>query len=217
MWPNSPTIRVFMLVLGCALIPSETQAQGGNLAIATQKSRARPTPPLPANEMRVPAVRWFTDRPRQYVLTEAFKYVPPLSREPIIVPAGFVTDFASIPGLVQPLFGPSVHDLPALVHDFLYWRQSCSREQADDVFYTALNVMGVSKARRVGIHLGLILGGPSAYRRNKRERNEQLPRIVPPSSLQIPVTTWTDFRKELRRQRVPLDPLDPKPPTYCRG
>ncbi|HEU4881999.1 MAG TPA: DUF1353 domain-containing protein [Longimicrobium sp.] len=171
----------------------------------------------PRTEFRIPAVRWFTDRPRQYVLLEPFKYVPPQGREPIVVPAGFVTDFASIPGPLQGAFGPSVHDLPALVHDYLYWRQSCSRTQADEVFYVALDAVGVSSVRRMMIRLGLTVGGPTAYRENARERREQLPRIVPAKYREIPMTTWERYRKELRSLHVQLDTLDAKPPDYCRG
>ena len=134
-----------------------------------------------------------------------------------MVPAGFVTDFASIPGPLQGAFGPSVHDLPALVHDYLYWRQSCSRTQADEVFYAALDLAGVSSVRRVMIRVGLTVGGPTAYRENARERKERLPRIIPAQYLRIPMTTWEGYRRELRRRQVQLEALEPKPPAYCVG
>jgi hypothetical protein len=162
----------------------------------------------------VPAVRWFTDRHRQFVLIEPFKYQPPNSSEAIVVPAGFVTDFASIPDPMKMFFGPSVHDLPALVHDFLYWRQSCTREQADKVFYQALDYFGVSKVRRKLIEWGLGLRGEKAYRTNASDRNARLPRIVPNYN-SIPVTTWAVYRRQLRSQGAPLDPPDAKRPAYC--
>ncbi|HEX6370696.1 MAG TPA: DUF1353 domain-containing protein [Longimicrobium sp.] len=216
MWTNSSTIHACVLAVFCAVVPGGTYAQAASRAVAAQRPGAHATAP-PREELRVPAVRWFTDRPRQYVLLEPFKYVPPQSREPIVVPAGFVTDFASIPTPLQGAFGPSVHDLPALVHDYLYWRQSCSRTQADGVFYAALDVVGVSTVRRMAIRVGLTVGGPTAYRENARERKERLPRVVPSQYLSIPVTTWAQYRKELRNRRVALDPLDAAPPPYCRG
>lgn len=204
-----------LLCLGlCLLAPGRTHAQGTPLA-SRLKPAATPPPPAPLNDFRVPSIRPFADRHRQYVLTEPFKYFPPQSPEPIIVPAGFVTDFASIPGPLSVVFGPSVHDLPALVHDYLYWRQSCTREQADHVFDVALNVVGVSKGRRMAIGMGLRLGGRSAYRDNARERKDRLPRIVPHEFMRIPVTTWDEYRKDLRRRGVALDAPDRQPPVYC--
>lgn len=214
MWMRSCFTRRLALALFCGLAPCAVQAQSAPNA-APSGTAARPDA-SPRRELRVPAVRWFTDRPRQYVLLEPFKYVPPDGKEPIVVPVGFVTDFASIPGPLQGAFGPSVHDLPALVHDYLYWRQSCTRTQADEVFYVALDVVGVSTLRRTMIRLGLAIGGPTAYRENARERRERLPRIIPAPYLAIPVTTWERYRRELRRQQVQLDAPDPKPPAYCR-
>jgi hypothetical protein len=211
-----PSISRLLCLALCSLAPGLAHAQGTSAA-SRPKPAASPRPAAPENDFRVPSFRPFADRHRQYVLTEPFKYFPPQSREPIIVPAGFVTDFASIPGPLSVVFGPSVHDLPALVHDYLYWRQSCTREQADRLFDVALNLVGVSKGSRMAIALGLRLGGPSAYRGNAQERRERLPRIVPSEFMRIPVTTWDAYRKDLRRRGVALDTLDTKPPEYCRG
>lgn len=212
---RSPTARVFCLAL-CCLTPDWALAQGSH-AVSRAKPAAAPSPQAPRNEFRVPSFRPFADRHRQYVLTEPFKYFPPQSREPIVVPAGFVTDFASIPGPLAVVFGPSVHDLPALIHDYLYWRQSCTREQADRVFDVALDLVGVSKVKRMAIRVGLRLGGPAAYRENAHERRERLPRIIPPEFMRIPVTTWDDYRRDLRRRGIALDERDSKPPVYCRA
>jgi hypothetical protein len=191
------------------------------LCITARAAQAQPggghSPPAVRQLPPVPAVRWFSDQPRQYVLLETFKYQPRPRAEPIVVPAGFVTDFASIPGPLSSVFGPSVHDLPAVVHDYLYWRQSCTRDQADEIFYQALETFGVSLLRRIAIRAGLTLGGPLAYGENARDRKQSLPRIVPESELAIPVVTWQDYRKDMRRRRVPLDPPDAKAPVYCRS
>jgi len=51
------------------------------------------------------------------------------------VPAGFVTDFASTPRALWSVIPPTGrYQLAAVVHDFLYWDQGCTREQADTVF-----------------------------------------------------------------------------------
>ncbi len=184
-------------------------------ATLVERPQAQVSHPAPQRALpNVPAFRPFTDRPRQYVLVEPFKYRSPHG-ELIIVPAGFVTDFASIPGLLQSSFGPSVHDLPALVHDYLYWRHACTRSEADEIFYRALQEFGVSQVRILFIKVGLGLGGESAYEENGRDRRARLPRIIPESHRSIPIITWREFRKQLRQQGLALDPLDAKPPLYC--
>ncbi len=57
------------------------------------------------------------------------------------VPAGFVTDFASVPRLplVFLLTGDTAH-APAVVHDWLYRTQTTSRAFADAVFREAMGV-----------------------------------------------------------------------------
>lgn len=73
----------------------------------------------------------------------------PFSAE-VIVPAGFVTDFASVPRLpLAYLLAGGVGDPAAVVHDYLYREipHSVSRAQADEVFYQALLVCGVAKWR----------------------------------------------------------------------
>lgn len=203
--------RIVRVLLCLALIAAPCQAQSRAPASRAAVTRLGP------HDLRIPAVRWFTDQPRQYVLLEPFKYVAPVSGEVIVVPAGFVTDFASIPGPLQRAFGPSIHDLPAVVHDYLYWRQSCSRTQADEIFYVALQRVGVSRMDRFWIHMGLMARGEAAYKENALNRRDRLPRIVPATDLEIPYTTWERFRSELRRRQVGLDPPDPKPPAYCHG
>lgn len=202
--------------LWMVLLSVPVQAQPGSRS-ATHGSSHPAATRLGPRELRIPAVRWFTDQPRQYVLVEPFKYVAPLSGEVIVVPAGFVTDFASIPGPLQRAFGPSIHDLPAVVHDYLYWRQSCSRTQADAIFYVALQRVGVSTLDRFWIRVGLMARGEAAYSENALARRQGLPRIIPATELEIPVTTWVKFRDDMRRRRVRLDAPDPKPPAYCRG
>ena len=68
---------------------------------------------------------------------------------PIIVPAGFVTDLASIPRIFQGLI-PKIgkHRLPAIVHDYLVRRQSFERRLADRIFLEAMKLQGVNVVRR---------------------------------------------------------------------
>ena len=67
----------------------------------------------------------------------------------VIVPAGFATDFASVPRLpvAYILFGDVVH-APAVVHDYLYASKEIRRDLADAVFEEAMQACGVSWWKR---------------------------------------------------------------------
>lgn len=101
----------------------------------------------------------------------------------VIVPAGFVTDGASVPYLAQLLTGWHPWDEPhrwgAIVHDWLYCMnghiddQAGSRWQtyplalkpfADRAFRATLVAAGCSKFRATIMYLAVILFGGSAYR-----------------------------------------------------
>ena len=61
------------------------------------------------------------------------------------VPAGFPTDFASIPWFARWLIskiGP--HSEAAVVHDWHYRSRSVPRDEADHVFLTAMKTAGVA-------------------------------------------------------------------------
>ena len=65
------------------------------------------------------------------------------------VPAGTVTDFASVPRLlwgVVPPFGK--HSIAAIVHDYAYRTGSMSRWEADALFRSLMQRAGVGAFRR---------------------------------------------------------------------
>jgi len=75
------------------------------------------------------------------------------SDEVIRVPAGFETDFASVPRLFWPIFPPygATYGKAAVVHDFL-WTQARSRQdlrRAAHVFSGALAVLGAPLLTRL--------------------------------------------------------------------
>jgi hypothetical protein len=65
------------------------------------------------------------------------------------IPAGFVTDFASVPKVLQGLIGSvETHGKAAVLHDYLYATQPVSRIVADAVFLEAMAVLGVPRWKR---------------------------------------------------------------------
>lgn len=82
----------------------------------------------------------------------------------VTVPEGFETDLASVPRLpVVYLLTGATGNEAAVVHDFLYSVQLCTRKQADDVFYEAAVASGMPKWRAWLMWAGVRLGGGSHW------------------------------------------------------
>ena len=80
------------------------------------------------------------------------------------VPAGFVTNFASIPRVFWSVLPPwDRHMKAAVFHDYLYNTKRVSREHADNIFYKQMKALGVSWWRRNVIYRAVRLFGARAY------------------------------------------------------
>ena len=99
-------------------------------------------------------------------LLDTFTYDSEVAGARITVPAGFVTDFASVPRLpfVFLLTGDTAH-MAAVIHDFLYTTKLFPRETADAVFYEAMRSTGVPRWRAWTMWLGVRVGGQAAWDR----------------------------------------------------
>lgn len=86
-----------------------------------------------------------------YQMTQPFAYeVGALgSGLQVLVPAGFRTDFASVPWPFRLVFKPEGRTAKAAaLHDYLYQHPIVSRAAADLIFLEALKVSGVARHRR---------------------------------------------------------------------
>jgi hypothetical protein len=154
--------------------------------------------------MPAPVVVPFADE-SAWVLLEPLEYTLAADGRMIQVPAGFVTDFATIPRAfwqVLPVHGR--YGKAAIVHDYLYWTQSCSRDQADRIMLRAMTASGVKRKTRFAIYRAVRLGGGPAWARNRRERLAGVPRMIPESLLASDDfltlagrETWPEYRTRL--------------------
>jgi len=96
-----------------------------------------------------------------WVLDEPLHFEGQIS---VTVPAGFVTDFASVPRipLAYLLTGDTVH-AAAVVHDYLYQTHLCSRAEADEIFYEAMAATDVPAWRRWLMYRAVRMFGGGAY------------------------------------------------------
>lgn len=61
------------------------------------------------------------------------------SNEKVIVPVGFITDFTSVPRIFWWAVNKwGKHGNAAVVHDYLYQSQTCSRKKSDKIFLEAM-------------------------------------------------------------------------------
>jgi len=127
--------------------------------------------------------------PMRAALIAPFRYVSDRLGRVIEVPAGFVTDYASVPRLFWSLYPPDGDYTPAaVVHDWLYSAQvdgegePITRAAADAVFLAALAACGVPFARRRLLYAAVRAGGAFAWR---RARPADLPPLPPAPRRQI--------------------------------
>lgn len=164
-----------------------------------------------------PAIRAFGDN-KFWITLEPMEYVIGNTQEKIVVPKGFVTDFASIPKGLWSL-GLSPHgqySRAAVVHDYLYWSQGCTPEQADRLMVIAMKESNVGKFDELVVYQGVNIGGGGAWSGNTKERQADLPRIVP-GKYQRPAdpnVDWPTYRAMLVKEGI-KDPPFAQNPSYC--
>lgn len=117
----------------------------------------------------------------------------------IFVPQGFVHDRNSVPGIVWSLIGRT---RPAVIHDYLYWAQPCTRVQADNLLMIAMKEAGVPWMTRQLVYQGVRLRGESMWSRNSASRALGWPRLNPygyvPDNLTWPQLQARMFHEGIR-------------------
>lgn len=106
----------------------------------------------------------------------------PDGAEYVAIPAGLMTDFASIPRVVRVIWRSpgGKYDKPAVVHDALYRHGYVSvtdgsirwidRAESDRIFDEAMQVAGVNWFSRHVIYRGVRIGGMFAWNRHRKEQ-----------------------------------------------
>lgn len=87
----------------------------------------------------------------------------------ISVVKGFITDFASVPRPLWNVYPPwGKYGCAAIVHDWLYWTQTTTREIADAVLGEAMICSGCDKVTEADIYAAVALFGEFAWDSNAR-------------------------------------------------
>jgi len=154
---------------------------------------------------------------KNWIVRQPLTYIVGISNVSVTVPEGFVTDLASIPPALQSIIQQNGrYLLPAVVHDYLYWKQSCTRKQADQIFLLAMIEQEVAEFHQTGIHSAVRAAGRFAWDDNADERQRALIRIIPSNRLTIPPnTTWEQYRAQLMRDGVADGPDSAVDAAFC--
>ena len=97
--------------------------------------------------------------------TNKWILLEPLGFNSIVVPAGFVTNFANIPRFLKPLVDdddPRILEA-AVVHDYLYVNSVFPREKCDDILRDGIIALCGDKALAKLVHDAVRLGGHERY------------------------------------------------------
>lgn len=111
----------------------------------------------------------------KWILQEGFEYhVGHLgSDERIVVPAGFVTDFASVPRIFWPIIDPvGKHGKAAVVHDYCYATACYKRLRSDEIFLEGMEVLKVKRWKRKVMYWSVVLFGWGAWNKHRRKENK---------------------------------------------
>ena len=96
--------------------------------------------------------------PTDWKLITPLVYQSDLWKEQIVVPAGFVTDLASIPRIFRSIIPQNgKHRLAAIVHDYLCRQKDFHRLLADSIFLEAMKLLGVNRIRRRIMYWAVVL------------------------------------------------------------
>jgi len=112
---------------------------------------------------------------KYWKLTKGFEYhvgcYP--SDEVIIVPKGFVTDFASVPRVFWPIIDPvGKHGKAAVIHDYCYATACYRRLRSDEIFLEGMEVLKVKKWKRISMYSAVVTFGWWAWYKHRRRENK---------------------------------------------
>lgn len=135
-----------------------------------------------------------------YFTTKAINWTPNPGQDSfkrVRVPAGFVTDLTSIPREFWSFLRPDGnYTYPAIIHDYLYWEQNVTKDQADLIFKYGMQDFKIDPITINTIIAAVKLGGQSAWNSNtklKASGEKRIIKIYP----EDPTISWAQWKIKL--------------------
>jgi len=134
-----------------------------------------------------------------YILLKKIVWTPNSKKSDlpeVVVPKGFVTDLTSIPPIFYSALRPDgEYTYAAIIHDYLYWQQKTTREDADIIFREAMNDFGINKYKVGLIYRAVRWGGMGAWDGNRRSKEKGERRFLRKFP-QDPAVTWAKWKEK---------------------
>ncbi len=115
---------------------------------------------------------------------------------PVVVPTGFVTDLASIPRVFWSVLRPDgEYAYAAVIHDYLYWVQTTTRQDADSIFRFCMQDFHLSPRTIATIYDAVRAFGGSSWDGNatlKRGGERRILTHYPDD----PTVRWSDWKRD---------------------
>ena len=157
---------------------------------------------------------------QDWVLFAPLQYKIGATSDTVTVPIGFVTDLASIPQMLWSigLRPEGQYSRAAIIHDYLYWSQNCTREQADRLLLVAMKESNVGTIQEDLIYAAVHSAGGTAWDNNAKEKKAGLLRTLPADyrNPRDPNMIWSVYRSQLFKQGVTEVPEAPDS-SYCHN
>ncbi|MBN8439518.1 MAG: DUF1353 domain-containing protein [Candidatus Accumulibacter sp.] len=173
------------------------------ITVALVLSGCAATTPMKAEFKKAPVVTPFSDN--YWLLLEDLTFESVRESDSryfkITVPAGFVTDLASIPVPLNVIYDKSGrYSSAGILHDYLYWTQFCDREKSDRLIKEGLKATGSSYITRNTIKYGVLWFGWVAWNSNEKDKIKGEDRFVPETMRRFPShTRWENYKTEIDR------------------
>lgn len=119
-----------------------------------------------------PTITQLSPNPALFMVAHPLSYQAYDGELEITVPVGFITDLASIPRQLWWWQSPFEATMaPAILHDYLYWQQTCTKDEADAVMYLAMEEVGINANTRNLVYAGIRTPrAQNAWDQNQRAR-----------------------------------------------
>lgn len=132
---------------------------------------------------------YFLARP----LRVMFKKTVTDSAAEVVIPAGFVTSHNAVPRVFWSIFPPDgTMTVASVVADYLYWQQSYSREQSDDMVRRVIISLGANDSKAKIIYTAMRAYGQQVWIENERQQKEGEQRFM--AILPEGTVTWADYK-----------------------
>ncbi|MEQ1669983.1 MAG: DUF1353 domain-containing protein [Hyphomicrobium sp.] len=151
-----------------------------------------------------PNIRLFQGDGVTFALQGPLVYRINLTNAAVFIPSGFVTDFASVPWFAQSVVSVlGRHSVPAIVHDYLYWHQKCTRKEADLILYATMQEYDANWFQRHAVYWMVRIFGGWSWNENAESKKSGFIRILPAQWREIPENKdWRIYRQELLEKGI---------------